>query len=53
MLENNFFTKRVVQALEQAAQCSGGVPNPGGIEKPCRCGTWGRGLEVALAVLGS
>lgn len=29
MLENSFFTKRVVQALEQAAQSSGGVPDPG------------------------
>jgi len=32
------------QALDQAAQGSGGVPIPGGVQKPCRCGTSGHGL---------
>jgi len=37
--------------LEQAAQGSGGVPIPGGVQKTCRCGTWGHGL-VGMVVLG-
>jgi len=28
------------QALDQAAQGSGGVPISRGVQKPCRCGTW-------------
>jgi len=39
------------QALEQAAQGSGGVTIPGGVEKMCRCGTSGHGL-AGMVVLG-
>ena len=39
------------QALDQAAQGSGGVPIPGGVQKPCGCGTWGHGL-ASMVVLG-
>jgi len=31
------------QALDQAAQGSGGVPIPEGVPKPCGCGPWGHG----------
>jgi len=37
--------------LEQAAQGSGGVAIPGGVQKMCRCGTWGHGL-AGMVVLG-
>jgi len=37
--------------LEQAAQGSGGVTIPGGVEKMCRCGTSGYGL-AGREVLG-
>jgi len=39
------------QALEQAAQGSGWVTTPGGVQKMCRCGTLGRGL-AGMVVLG-
>jgi len=39
------------QALDQAAQGSGGVPIPGGVKKPCGCGTSGHGL-TGMGVLG-
>ena len=39
------------QGLGQAAQGSGGVPIPGGVQTPCGCGTWGHGL-AGLGVLG-
>ena len=39
------------QALEQAVQCSGGVPISGGVQKMRRCGTSAHGL-VGLVVLG-
>lgn len=35
-----------------ASQGSDGVLILGGISEPCACGTWGRGLGVALAVMG-
>jgi len=38
------------QTLDQAAQGSGGVPVPGGVQKPCGCGTSGHGL-VGMVVL--
>jgi len=31
-------------AVQQAAQGSGGVAIPGGVQKKCRCGTSGHGL---------
>jgi len=37
--------------LDQAAQGSGGVPIPGGVQKLCGCGTWGHGL-VGMVVFG-
>jgi len=37
--------------LEQAAQGSGRVPIPGGVQKTCRCGTSGHGL-AGMVVLG-
>ena len=40
-----------VQALQQAAQGSGGVTIPGGVQKTCRCGTSGHGL-AGMVVLG-
>jgi len=39
------------QALGQAAQGSRGVTVPGGVPKPCGCGTWGHGL-AGMGVLG-
>jgi len=39
------------QALDQAAQGSGGVPISGGAQKPCGCGTSGHGL-AGMGVLG-
>ena len=32
------------EAVAQAAQGYGEATNPGGVEKPCGCGTEGRGL---------
>jgi len=43
----NFFTERV----DQTAQGSGGVPIPGGVQKPCRYGTSGHDL-ADVEVLG-
>jgi len=37
--------------LEQAAQGSGGVTNPGGVQKTCRYGISGYGL-AGMVVLG-
>ena len=37
--------------MEQAAQGSGGVPIPGGVQKMCRHGTLGHGL-VGVVMLG-
>ena len=39
------------QALDQAAQGSGGVPVPGGVQNPCGCGSSGHGL-AGRGVLG-
>jgi len=39
------------QALDQAAQGSGGVTIPGGVQKTCRRGTSGHGL-AGVVVLG-
>jgi len=39
------------QALGQAAQGSGGVPIPGGVQEMCRCGTSGHGL-AGMGVMG-
>jgi len=39
------------QALGQAAEGSGGVPFPGGVQKMCGCGTSGHGL-AGIMVLG-
>jgi len=47
----NFVTERVGQALEQAAQGSGGVTVPGGVKKMCRCSTSGHGL-AGMVVFG-
>ncbi|KAK4823568.1 hypothetical protein QYF61_003572 [Mycteria americana] len=41
-IRKNFFTAR--EALEQAAQGSGGVTIPGGVQKTCSRGTSGHGL---------
>ena len=40
----NFLYWKSGQALDQAAQGSGGVPIPGGVQKPHGCGPWGHGL---------
>jgi len=37
--------------LDQAAQGGGWVPVPGGVQKPCGCGTRGHGL-AGMGVLG-
>jgi len=49
-IRKNFFPESG-QTLDQAAQGSGGVPIPGGVQKPCGCGTWGQGL-AGMGVLG-
>jgi len=46
-----FLSCKSGQALDQAAQGSGGVLIPGGVQKPCRCSTWGYGL-AGMGVLG-
>jgi len=38
------------QASDQAAQGSGGVPIPGGVQKTCRCGTSGHGLAGVVGL---
>jgi len=38
--------------LEQAAQGSGGVTIPGGVQKTCRCGTSGHGLAGVVLLAG-
>jgi len=43
-IRKNFFTGKSCKALEQAAQGSGGVTIPGGVQKTCRHGTLGHGL---------
>ena len=50
-IRKTFLCWKSGQALEQAAQGSGGVPIPGGVQKTCRCGTSGHGL-AGLVVLG-
>ena len=47
-----FLYRESGQTLEQAAQGSGGVTIPGGVQITCRCGTSGHGL-AGLVVLGS
>ena len=51
-IRKNFFTKKGCEALEQAAQVSGGVTIPGDVKKIHRCHSKGHGLLVVLAVLG-
>jgi len=46
-IRKKFFTERV----EQAAQGSGGVTIPGGVQKTCRYGTSGHGL-AGMVVMG-
>jgi len=50
-IRKNTFTERVVRHWEQAAQGSGGVTIPEGVQKTCRCGTSGHGL-AGMVVLG-
>ena len=50
-IRKNFFPERVVRPRDQAAQGGGGVPLPAGVQKTCRCGTWGHGL-AGVVVLG-
>jgi len=38
------------QALDQAAQGSGGVPIPGGVQKRCGCGPSGHGLAGVVGL---
>lgn len=45
-------TRSVGQAPAQAAQASGGITIPGGIQKTRKCGTQGHGLVMGLEVLG-
>ena len=46
-----FLHWKSAQALAQAAQGSGGVPIPGGVQKLCGCGTWRHGF-AGVGVLG-
>ena len=50
-IRKNFFTEKSGQALEQAAQGSSCVTNPGGVQKTCRYGTSRHGL-MGIVVLG-
>jgi len=49
-IKKKFIYWKSGQALEQAAQGGSGVTIPGGVQKMCRCGTWGYGL-VGMVVL--
>ena len=49
--QEKFLYWRSGQALQQAAQRSGGVPIPGGVQKMCRGGISGHGL-AGMVVLG-
>jgi len=39
--KNTFLLRKGSDALAQGAQWSGGVPIPGGVQEPWRCGTFG------------
>jgi len=43
-IRKNLFTERVVKHWNKAAQGSGRVTIPEGVQKMCGCGTWGHGL---------
>jgi len=49
-IRKNFFIEIVFQALEHAAQGSGGVPIPGGVQKTWRGGTSGHGLAGMMGL---
>jgi len=50
-IRKNFFTERVIgQALEQAAQGSGGLIFPGGVRKTWRYGMSRHGLAGMVVV---
>jgi len=44
-------TEALLHHVEQAAQGSGGVPIPGGVQKTCGCAALGHGL-AGMVVLG-
>jgi len=50
-IRKNFLTERGGQALEYAAQGSGGVTSPGGVQKTYKYSTSGHGL-AGMVVLG-
>lgn len=50
-MRNNFFTERLGQVFEYAAQGYGGIAVPGGVQRSCECGTQGYGLVVNIVVL--
>jgi len=49
--QEKFLSCKSGQALDHAAQGSGGVPIPEGVQTPCGCGTSGHGL-AGMGVLG-
>jgi len=52
-IRKNLFTERVVKHWNKAAQGSGRVTIPGGVQKMCRCGTSGHGLVGMVVLSGS
>jgi len=50
-IRKKFLYRKSCEALEQAAQGSGGVIVPGGVQKACKYGTSGHGL-VGMVVMG-
>lgn len=50
--KNSSFLAKKKKNHGRAAQGMGGIPIPGGIEKPPGCGTWGQGLGLDLVTTG-
>ena len=50
--QETFLLRKSGEALEQAAQGSGGVSIPEGVQEMCRCGTKGQGLVGNMGNIG-
>lgn len=50
-MRDNFFTERLDQVFEQAAEGCGGIAVPGKGQKSYECATWRYGLVMNVVVL--